>query len=181
MALYFPPGTFKKPEGSSDDSRADVLALYLSDIGESPLVRSDNYSEPHAYRLIWTAFPSGVTVVIRLQIYSTGTARVFVEKTPFDKTTLLLTKQSTVSAEAVNRFLECVKRGDFWQLPTQEHEQRVVDGSYWVLEGVRDGNYHLVYRRAPELKPGAFTDISRNLAKDLAGLGFCHADCPLII
>lgn len=44
------------------------------------------------------------------------------------------------------------------------------DGSYWFLEAVRHGEYHMVYRRTPELKPGRFTDIGRYLAKDLAQL-----------
>lgn len=172
VALYFPPGTFAKPDGSPDDSRADVLALYLHDIGEPPLVRSDNNSEAHAYRLIWTAFPAGKTVVLRLQVDSQGTARIFAKQTPFDGTNLLLDNEKNISIEGVNRFLECVKRGDFWQLPTREqHEPQVNDGSYWVLEGVRDGNYHLVYRRAPERHPGPFTNIGRYLAKDLAQLG----------
>lgn len=55
VALYFPPGTFTKPDGSPDDSRAEVLALYLSDIGEPPLVKSDNNSEAQFCACKWTA------------------------------------------------------------------------------------------------------------------------------
>lgn len=171
VSLYFPPGTFRKLDGSPDDSRANVLALYLRGIAEPPLDRSDKNLEAHAYRLVWTAFPAGKTVVLRLQLDSQGTARIFAKQTPFDGTNLLLNNEKSISIEAVNRFLECVKRGDFWRLPTREqHEPQVKDGSYWVLEGVRDGNYHLVYRRNPESNPGAFTDIGRSLGKELAQL-----------
>ncbi len=168
---YFPPGTFKKPDGSPDDSLANVLALYLRQIGEPPLLRSDSSSEPHAYRLHWTGFPGGKTVVIRLQIDSLGTAKTFAKKTRFDETNLLLSKEASVPAEAVNRFLECVKKADFWQLPAREEpEPQPLDGSYWYLEGVRHGDYHMVYRRDPEGRPGPFTDMGRYLAKDLAQL-----------
>ena len=41
---------------------------------------------------------------------------------------------------------------------------------YWFLEGTRDSEYHLVYRRSPEAKPSPYTDIGRYLSKDLAKL-----------
>jgi hypothetical protein len=171
VASYFAPGTFKKPDGSTDDNRAEVLAIYLREIGEPPLLRSDNNLEPHAYRLHWTGFPAGKTLVVRLQIDSLGSAKVFAKSTPFNGTNLLLNKEEGVTVEGVDRFLECVERADFWHLPTVEQpEPQMPDGSYWYLEGSRHGEYHIVYRRNPELHPNPFTDIGRYLAKDLAQL-----------
>jgi hypothetical protein len=171
-SLYFPPGTFKKPDGSADGRDGDGIAWYLREIGEPPLSGSDKTSEVHAYRLIRIGFPSGTTMVIRLQIDSLGTAKIFAKKTPFNGTNFLLNKTDSVSVAAVNEFLECVKRGDFWQLPTKvQAEPNVKDGSYWYLEGLRHGEYHMVYRRNPESNPGSFTDIGRYLALDLANLG----------
>lgn len=110
-------------------------------------------------------------MVIRLRIDSLGTAKIFAKKTPFDGTNLLVSKEASLPVEAENRFLECVKRADFWQLPTRElPEPQIPDGSYWYLEGVRHGDYHMVYRRDPEGRPGPFTDMGRYLAKDLAQL-----------
>jgi hypothetical protein len=170
-ALYFPAGTFKKPDGSPDEHSGDGLAWHLRRIGEPPLAGPADNSQTHAYRLVWIGFPAGKMAVIRLKIENDGSAKVFAKQTPFDKADLLFAKEDSVPVEGVNRFLECVKRADFWKLPTREqHEPRVVDGSYWYLEGVRQGDYHMVYRRYPEGRPGPFTDMGRYLAKDLAQL-----------
>jgi hypothetical protein len=166
---YFPPGTFMTPSGSPDDHFGDSIAWYLHEIGEPPLFKSAENSQAHAYRLIRIGFPAGKTLVLRLQIENDGTAKLFARKTPFDGTDFLLNREDSISITGVNQFLEFVKRGDFWQLPTRERtEPNVKDGTYWFLEGVHHGSYHMVYRRAPELNSGGFTDIGRYLAKDLA-------------
>jgi hypothetical protein len=168
---YFPAGTFKKPDGSPDDQYGESLGGYLRSIGEPPLLRSADNSQAHAYRLMIIGFPVGRTWVLRLQMGDDGSAKLFARETPFNGTNLLLNKQDSVSITDVNAFLECVKRADFWRLPTLEDpDSRIKDGSYWFLEGTRRGDYHMVYRRSPELHPGKFTNVGRYLAKDLAHL-----------
>ena len=170
-ALYFPDGTFKKPDGSPEEHSGDGLAWHLRRLGEPPLPASANNSQPQAYRLIWVGFPGGKMTIIRLKIEKDGAAKIFAKQTPFDKADILFTKEESVPVEAVNRFLECVKRADFGNLPnTEQAEPRVADGTYWYFEGVHDGDYHMVYRRHPEGRPGPFTDMRRYLAKDLARL-----------
>jgi hypothetical protein len=172
---YFPAGTFKKP----DDHYGESFALYLRSIGEPPLLRSADNSQAHAYRLMIIGFPVGRTWVLRLQIEDDGSAKLFARETSFNGTNLLLNKQDSVSIADVNAFLECVKRADFWRLPTREEpEPRMNDGSYWFLEGTRRGDYHMVYRRTPELHPVKFTDIGRYLAKDLAQLDDSTINIP---
>jgi len=116
-------------------------------------------------------FPAGKTVVVRLEIHSDGAADLFAKQTRFDGTDLLVDKKDSISIAAADGFLDCLNRGDFWhQLARESPEPEMPDGSFWYFEGARRGEYHLVYRRTPELKPGPFTDIGRYLAKDLARL-----------
>jgi hypothetical protein len=147
------------------------MAWYLRSIGEPPIARSVERSESQVYRLIWIGFPAGKTVVLRLQRHSDGTAELSAKQTRFDGSDLLFETKSSISIAATDGFLECLNRGDFWHQPARESpEPQMPDGSFWYLEGARRGEYHLVYRRTPELKPGSFTDIGRYLAKDLAHL-----------
>jgi hypothetical protein len=171
VASYFPAGTFNMPDGSPDKNSWSSLALYLRGIGEPPLPGSADSSDAQEYRFIRIGFPTAKTLVVRLLIGSDGTAKLFAKQTPFNGTTFLLNEELSVSVESVNGFLACAKRAEFWQIPTREIvEQRITDGSYWFVEATRRGDYHMVYRRAPELHPNSFTDIGRYLAKDLAHL-----------
>lgn len=162
----------QKADGALQSQEGYFYISSLHDIGEPALIQSDDTGKPHAYRLVLTGFPSGITRVWRLQIHGDGTGTFFAKKARFNQATLLFSKEQTVATGAVDEFLSCVSRADFWQLPTREPdagkiEANTVDGSYWYFEGVHDGQYHLVYRRAPEGRLGAFTDMGRCLGKDV--------------
>jgi hypothetical protein len=168
---YFPTGTFKKLDGSSNDDWADSWAWYLRDRGEPPLLHSTDDSQTQVYRLTVVGFPGAKTWIFRLQIKVDATGILFTKITPFNARNFILNKQEAISAADVSGFLDSVKRARFWQLPTTEQpEKEMPDGSYWFLEGTRDSEYHLVYRRSPEAKPSPYTDIGRYLSKDLAKL-----------
>jgi hypothetical protein len=170
---YFPAGTFKDSDGSPDDHYGDSFAWYLHSIGEPPLLKSTVSSQAHAYRLMLIGFPNAKTFVLRLQIEESGSGKIFARETPFNGINFLLNKQDAVSNADVNAFLECVARADFWRLPTQvspDPNVKILDGSYWFLEGAHRGEYHMIYRRNPESHLGTLTDVGRYLAKDLAHL-----------
>jgi len=149
-----------------------IPSVYLRKVGEPPVLTSPDDLEALSYRFIWiSVYPQSKIIVLRIKIEKDGAAKLFVKVTSIDGETILLTKEDIVSVAAVNRFLEVVNRSDFWRLTTREQpEPSQLDGTTWYLEGVRHGTYHMVYRLTPELNPGPFTDIGRNLAKDLAHL-----------
>jgi len=75
-----------------------------------------------------------------------------------------------------SRLLELLKKAGFWELSYLEKEPEpnergevtiCLDGSEWVIEGVRNGQYHAVNRYCPEVKN--FQAIGLYLAK-LSGL-----------
>jgi hypothetical protein len=51
--------------------------------------------------------------------------------------------------ENTNDFLSRLDTCDFWNLKANE-ENLGFDGVSWVMEGVKDGRYHIVVRWSPE-------------------------------
>ncbi len=49
-----------------------------------------------------------------------------------------------VNAEATRRFVEALESSGFWGLPTRGGLEGGSDGAEWVLEGWREGRYHVV-------------------------------------
>ena len=160
-------------EGHADTSIVSPgLTRYLQTIGEPALAHAAKERTAHAYRLIWRAFPSGTGVVVRLSIDMDGTAAVVSKVTEGgNEGRVVLDKTDKIAAEDVYQFLEVVKRDDFWSVTSYEIQEPPLakDGATWIVEGVRGGAYHAVYRRNP--KPSRYTEIGRYLAKKLARLG----------
>jgi len=179
--MYFPGDSFTLNERPLSEQFSDHIAwlsVYLRSIGEPPLPNR-SHDDLASYRLTFIGFPTGKIVVLRLQISRDGRAKIFAKQTAYDRTDLLLNQENTVSKEAVDAFLECVRKADFWRLPSVESpEPRMPDGSSWYLEAAEPGHSHMVYRRTPELRPHSFTEIGRYLAKDLAQLSDSMISIP---
>ena len=94
----------------------------------------------------------------------------------FDAGKLKTEKRRRLRPQEWNRLLDLLKGAGFWGLPPLEKEPEpnekgevtiCLDGSEWVIEGVRNGQYHAVNRYCPEVK--SFEAIGLYLAK-LSGL-----------
>jgi len=56
----------------------------------------------------------------------------------------------TVSPEEINRFYEIILKSEFWEMSKKVIlPVEYLDGEVWLLEGVRKGKYHYVYRMVP--------------------------------
>ncbi len=80
---------------------------------------------------------------------------------------LIQNKTLMLDAKQTTHFLERVESSNFWKLPAVL-EDRGVDGAQWIIEGVRDGSYHLVDRWSPT--GGEFRELGLYMAKNLAEL-----------
>lgn len=69
-----------------------------------------------------------------------------------------------IDPEEFTAFGVLLEAGSFWNLPTDDWRTSGLDGSGWVLEGVRDGKYHRVIRSNPFVK-GAGTPLEDDLKK----------------
>jgi hypothetical protein len=123
-----------------------------------------------SYRFLWLRSFND-DIVIRLDIHAEGTATL-VEKVLGDRMSgtpgqVIHQEQRIISADKTAAFLKHLKDDQFWSLQTDIHKSEC-DGAEWVIEGVRDGSYHLVTRWSPE--NGPIHDLGLELALNLAGM-----------
>ncbi len=163
---YFPAGAFGDPKGSQE--WIGLYSKYLKSMREPSLFDHSQAGPSQSYRFLWLrSFHKPVSV--RLDIRNDGAAvlTVKVGKTPgvsavgeaIQKTTRTLSKREADS------FLDQIGSQGFWKLPPQEEPVSGPDGARWILEGVRDGQYHVVHRWAP--KNGTVRTLCLYLAVEL--------------
>jgi hypothetical protein len=68
----------------------------------------------------------------------------------------------------VQGFLSQIESLGFWKAPNPINDQTGTDGSQWIIEGVKGGNYHIVDRWSP--KSGIARELGWQLVFDLGGL-----------
>ena len=163
---YFPPGAV--------DGFADYFSGYLKSIGEPSLLAAAPDRTAVAYRLDWMSGSKGYLLAVRVALNSDRSASLVATEERGAQAGPARTKRS-ISELDLRRFLKLVDKADFWSMPSVEPDQSgparksyKLDASIWVFEAVRDGNYHVVLRRAPERS--SFTDMVRFLTMDLAKL-----------
>jgi hypothetical protein len=157
---YFPSGVLTaKP---SDETfvvgwyTQNLAALKEPSLWE--LSRSDPKAE--AYRFLWLrSFDNPITV--RLVVTANGgrlIAKRASGKAGFQAGHLILNRETHVSKEAAQWFLDDLKQVDFWKVPAHDDGRRVVlDGAQWIVEGVKEGRYHIIDRLSPDRGDPAHT------------------------
>jgi hypothetical protein len=126
----------------------------------------------------FSCFPSfAPPVSVRLHVNETGDGIVFLNRwngrRALDHRQYFREgTQYEVSAPEVSKFLALVKSTDFWNMPPRLDSFPGFDGSTWVLEGIRNGAYHVVSRWSP--KHGDFRGAGL-LLMNYAGLDACEA------
>jgi hypothetical protein len=152
---YFPKGIF----GNTSDKGAfkDFVARwYSSDLRamhEPSLFEiSSKDTSLVAYRFLWLRTFDN-PVAIRISIRPDGTASLTGKITNgaggYNPGVVTWDKSFELSASQVSMFLELLKKAEFWTLPT-EVSSFGVDGAQWIMEGVRNGTYHVVDRFSPQ-------------------------------
>jgi hypothetical protein len=140
MQQYFPPGT------------PDWYAKYLVALQEPSLwelSRKDTNAE--VYRFLWLrSFDNPIAV--RLIVTSDGgrlLSKTTSGKGGFEPGHLLLNRESRLSREATEWFLTEVRHARFWDVPTKNNSRDGLDGAEWIVEGVKQGRYHIIDRFSP--------------------------------
>jgi hypothetical protein len=136
----------------------DSYSKYLTALKEPPLgefSRQDQTAE--VYRFLWLrSFDNPIAV--RLAVTRDG-GRLIAKMTSgqggFEPGHLVLNRESSLSKEATEWFLAEVKHARFWDIPTRDDSHAQPDGAEWIIEGVRQGQYHVVDRSSPDRKDPA--------------------------
>jgi hypothetical protein len=161
-ALFFPPLAFDQKRGHSDF----VAAWYsgnLRAMGEPSLwQRSRKARDATVYRLLW--LPSfHHPVCVRIDRAAEG-ARLHVKVLDGAggyAPGFVAIERNIVLAEnewkTLNQHLE---NAGFWTMPTRLEDDGGCDGDQLIVEGVKEGTYHLVDRWMPD---ASYTELCRHM------------------
>ena len=153
---YFPP-----------DFPAAWYEKDLEALKEPSLWQLSKAEKTQSYRFLWLrSFHNPIAVRIsvntdgtslltwKMTSGATGRAGKLIQDTAF-----------TLDSAQTSLFLEKVERSNFWKLPSVL-EDRGLDGAQWIIEGMRDGKYHIVDRWSP--KDGEIRALGIFMSEDLA-------------
>jgi hypothetical protein len=181
---YFPSGAF---DTSTDSSRGTWYACTLSALEEPPLFVLRDNGSLQVYRFLWLpSFHRPISVRLTINVDGSGSivARSvdrhtgLLAKIPSDTGKLILDTTSDVNKAQVQDVLGQLQRLAFWTMPTEEppapqasattdHSYTFksvgLDGSQWILEGVRGGEYHAVDRWSP--KDNSYSQLCKYLLR----------------
>jgi hypothetical protein len=165
---YFPKSSV---DSRGNDSKTAWYSSQLTALQEPSLLALTKAPSSEAYRFLWLrSFHH--PVAIRLDVKPDGTS-ILTTKTAsgaagFKPGVLTENTSKTLSEAQTQNFLSLVNKLKFWSAPNPVDDQMGTDGSQWIIEGVKDGQYHVVDRWSPTT--GIARELGMMLAIDLAGL-----------
>jgi hypothetical protein len=124
------------------------------------------------YRFLWLrTFDHPISV--RVMISPNGAGNVVIKVSNgaggYGPGHLVQNESRALTTTDVADLMARIQSTDFWKIPTAESMKGVgMDGAEWVLEGVSDGNYHVVTRWSPE--KGSYRKLCLFFIHDLARL-----------
>lgn len=146
---FFPRNVLAQEEWS-DQFKMDWYGKHLRAMNEVPLHFPDKMV-PESYRFLWLrTFNHPVAV----RIWNTGT-EVFINVKElsgaggYEPGRMILTEQRRLSQDEWDAFMRLLEYSCYWEQPTEDSEDAGFDGAQWILEGVRNGRYHVVDRWTP--------------------------------
>jgi len=160
----------------TDSPSASAHPKQLVAFGDKPQSDLAREGNKPIYRI--SCFPSfAPPVIVRLHVNEAGDGIAFlnrwgVRRALDDRQYHREGTQYNVSAPEVSKFLALLKSTDFWNMLPEPDSPPDYDGSTWILEGIRNGETHVVSRRSP--KQGRFRDTGLLLMK-YVGLDSCEA------
>jgi hypothetical protein len=153
--VYFPVGVFSADK-ALDEFTSRNYSNRLAAMHEPTLV-SLNEAAVEAYRFLWLR---SLHPAVAIRLWTCGKAHCMTVKqlgqlvaSPdggymFDDT-LTDNYSRALSEDEWNRFKELVKKADFWLMPSENDGPIPFDGAWWVMEGYRNRDYHIVDRQSP--------------------------------
>jgi hypothetical protein len=166
--VYFPP----------EQSRTPLTYVALASLSEPSPFEAAKDTSVSSFRVSYFSPVPERELAVRLVVNSDGSGLI-VSAVSSGAASGVKRTQNKVSIVDVNKLLQLLAKVEFWSMPSTENDEKrndaasrkayVVDGSYWMVEGVQKGSFHYIYRQNP--KPTAITEIACSLAMDLAKPG----------
>jgi hypothetical protein len=158
---YFPP-----------DFHVNWYEKHLSALKESSLWESSRTQKSQSYRFLWLR-TFHHPIAIRIDVNSDGTSLLTTKMTSgkggYEPGHLLQNETHALTSEQTNWFLGKIESLNFWKLPSIQGDVGP-DGAQWIIEGVKDGKYHIVDRQSPQ--DGEIRALGLYFLEDLAKMKF---------
>ena len=156
---YFPPSSF-------DTFRVGWYTPHLRAMNEPSLFEMRADRAAHVYRFLWLrTFHHPIAIRVDLGKAANGilTVKELSGAGGYEPGSIRFKTVVPLTAGEVSSFLSAVKDVGFWGMPTEPPptDSIACDGAQWVLEGVHDGQYHVVDRWSPD--PGPYRDLCLQL------------------
>ena len=158
---YFPAGVLGE-NAESHQFSADWYSKHLKALGE-PSLWELSQQDPTAavYRFLWLrTFHSPIAV--RMVLAPDGSAQLHSRMTNgqggYEPGRLIRDEVVALKAVAAQSFMAALESAGFWGLPSIQFPRLsingevtvMLDGALWIIEGVRNGKYHVVDRQSPD-------------------------------
>lgn len=167
---YFPDHAFND-DGRLNDFIVHWYSKDLNALQEPSLWEISRISSSaQVHRFVWLrTFHHPVAVRIEIAKDGTGTltAKMSSGAGGYEPGKLIEDRTQVVSKDDIHGLLAKLGSTNYWSLPSRDPNPSGHDGSQWVIEAVRDGEYKLIDRWSP--KNGPARDIGL-LVLHLSGL-----------
>lgn len=182
-AQYFPSGVFDIQRPSARDN---WYACTLRELNEPSLFALRNDKSAQVYRFLWIpSFHRPISVRLTINIDGTGSVVTrsvdshagLLTKPASDMGKLIQDTATVIDQEQVKDVVEQLQRLSFWSMPTEKEQLTRprsksgsgstvllpihLDGSQWILEGLRGGEYHVVDRWSP--RDDSYSELCKHL------------------
>jgi hypothetical protein len=162
--VYFPP----------EQTHIPLAYPALASLNEPSLFEAAKDTSVFSFRVSYFSPVPEREIAVRLVINPDGSGQI-TSAVSSGAASGVRRSQNDVAITDVNKLLQLLAKVEFWSMSSTGDDEKktdaagrksyVMDGSYWMVEGVHEGSFHYVYRQNP--KPGSVTEIACNLAKEL--------------
>lgn len=168
-AKYFPDNIFGERE-DIDKFASEWYSSHLKALEEPSIYSLKEGKNRRMYRFLWLrSFHR--PIVVRIKILEDGSGILIAKMTDgaggYKPGKIVTSTKKKLAQKQVDTFLNLLANGNFWELASWE---RLIgmDGAAWIIEGLDNGNYHLVDRWSPD--SGCVREVGLYLL-ELAGFG----------
>lgn len=163
---YFPADTLDETAASSR-SRERSYSEHLQALKEPSLWDLSKNQKLQSYRFLWLRtfhHPISVRLDVQQDRTSLLTTKITSGHGGYEPGKLVVTKSRKLTKDQTTWFLDRIEELGFWKLASFEKPYEIgpngekvpligLDGAQWIVEGVKDGKYHVVDRWSPEKGP----------------------------
>lgn len=124
------------------------LIKELDSINEQPIKNLATSANKEVYRFYWSR-NSKSTITYTVDLTETDNSTLIIKKfSKKEPRTLISTKETKLTKNHLQNLQSFLNGAQFWTLPSEKKEAGL-DGATWILEGIKDGQYHYTERWSP--------------------------------